>query len=94
MTGTFAGTFYNNHINTRDEIDAYVVKGNLHLVIFRAGEELRMNILKGDTIVDPITDEEVKIICVSTNGFYVETQTSKGIKRVLLPFKDTLLFNI
>lgn len=94
MTGTFAGTFYKNHINTRDEIDAYVIKGNLHLVIFRASEEIRKIIYKGDMIVDPITDEEVKLICVSTNGFYVETQTSKGVKRVLLPFEEALLFNI
>lgn len=94
MAATFAGTFYKNYINTRDEIDAYILKGNLHLDIFRASEHLEATINKGDIIVDPITDEEVVVVCVSTNGFYVETQTSKGTKRVLLPFKETLIYNI
>lgn len=71
------------------KIDVVGLKGDLFLTIHKGVEVIRSKIIKGDEIIDPITDDIVTVIYCSSNGFYVQS----GKKKYVIPLKDGLFYN-
>lgn len=87
----FVGTLMARKINTGTTVKVFIENCNAILELSSgAGDEVRY-INKGDMIVDPVTDDEVKVISATGTGIYVETFNGD---RQVLPLADTILANL
>lgn len=87
----FVGTVLKNRINTAATIQAFVDRCNMTLEITDgSGTEVR-EIKRGDMIIDPVSDDEVRCISATGNGFWVEDRNGE---RYLMNMADTILANV
>lgn len=87
----YIGTFRKQiGMNIDKTIKVFVDDGNFLLTEIEKAEKVKTAINKGDFIIDPVTDDEVEVICCSANGFYVKDAFGK---KKLIPLKDGILTN-
>lgn len=89
---TYLGKFFKTTgMSTSEEVQVNVLNCEFFVDVVSAVGTKEKSFLKGDTVIDPVTDDELTIVACSKSGFYVEDYRGD---RKILPLKETLLFNL